>query len=170
MVFETKLTNFFIWWKCHVQFVRCSIFYILNYSINFESYNVMMCIGTRRRAHFWIFLLNLTHLDMKLEQLIDIAMSNTFRKSFPWFRVLDLTSKLTFVKSCTNIWQNFISILPRIVKNQSKVYLKTCTLNLWWRQIFRSLRIHQKHKNLIILRNFFFEYKYDFGAVGFNLV
>ena len=75
---------------------------------------------------FWI----LRRLDMKLDQLIDIIMDNTFRKGFPWFKVLDLTSKLMFVKSCTNIWQNLIFILPRIVKNQSKVYLQT-SINIY---------------------------------------
>ena len=75
---------------------------------------------------FWI----LRPLDMNLDQLIDIIINNTFRKGFPWFKVLDLTSKLMFVKSCTNIWQNLIFILPKIVKNQSKVYLQT-SINIY---------------------------------------
>ena len=125
--FETNLGQL---WKRHVLFVRCSIFYISNHSISFESYDVMTSASTWDRAHFKFIFWILRRLDMNLDQLIDIIMDNTFRKGFPWFKVLDLTSKLMFVKRCTNIWQNLIFILPRIVKNQSKVYLQT-SINIY---------------------------------------
>ena len=41
LVFVTQFKNFFILWKSHVPFLRSSIFYILNHSINFECYDVV---------------------------------------------------------------------------------------------------------------------------------
>ena len=52
--FEAQFKNFCIFWKSHILFVRYSILHLLNHSINFESYDVMISIGSmnRSRVHF----------------------------------------------------------------------------------------------------------------------
>ena len=57
-----------------------SSFYILNYSINFESSVVLLCISSQSRVHFRKHFLN--HLDIKLGQLIDIVIINIFQEKF----------------------------------------------------------------------------------------
>ena len=73
----------FLSYKNHTPFLRYSAFYILNHSINFESYDFMMSIGTLALAQiieciFWI----LSHLVIKLSQLIDRVMGPKSKPNF----------------------------------------------------------------------------------------
>ena len=51
VVFEAQFKNSFISWKSRVPFLTNSLFYVLNHSINFKSYDVMISISTRARGY-----------------------------------------------------------------------------------------------------------------------
>ena len=50
----------------HLPFLRYSIFYISNHSINFKIFDVVMSITTWGRIHYWIYLLNRKSLRNKI--------------------------------------------------------------------------------------------------------
>ena len=52
-IFKTKFNiTSFISWKNHAMYLRYSVFYILNYSINFESCDVLLSVSTQGRVYF----------------------------------------------------------------------------------------------------------------------
>ena len=85
-----KLRILVIHGKGIFSFFRYSPFYILNCSINFKSYDVVMRVTTQGRVCFWVYLLNRKSLVMKLDRLIDISMGNIYRKNFVLFAGLGL--------------------------------------------------------------------------------
>ena len=52
-IFKTKFNiTSFISWKNHAMYLRYSVFYILNYSINFESCDVLLNVSTQKKSIF----------------------------------------------------------------------------------------------------------------------
>ena len=76
-------------------FLRYSMFYTLNHSISYKSYDAMMSITTRGRVHFWIHLLIANHekLVMKFGKLIENVIGNIFWKYFAWFGAIGPTAR-----------------------------------------------------------------------------
>lgn len=65
VVFETQFCfkTFLIEWKIHVPFLKYSVFYISDHSINLESCDIMIGVGKLLvLVYFWINLLNLGQL------------------------------------------------------------------------------------------------------------
>ena len=66
--FEAQFNISFTSWKSYVSFLQYWIFYILNYTINFESCDVMMNISTQRIECYYIFWIA-NYLPKTLDQL-----------------------------------------------------------------------------------------------------
>ena len=69
-----------------VRFLKFSIFYILNKSIQFKSCDVMMLLGHEVGWYIFKYVRIVNHLVMKLDPLIDVVvMGSIFRKTFAIF-------------------------------------------------------------------------------------
>ena len=55
-------------------FMRFSTFYVLDYSINFQKYNVVKYISTQVRVYFWVFPTNTPRV---------FHVETTWKRSFP---------------------------------------------------------------------------------------
>ena len=109
--------------KVIFHFLRYSVFYILNHSINFEICDSMMNISTWGRAHSWIYILNFK------------SFRHIFRKHFVWFGEQGPKSK------------PFLSTnLPQLIKNQ---LWWACGLLVFWRCAVEQSKIKKQHQPTI---------------------
>ena len=77
-VFVAQLKNVFISCKGHVSILKCLVFCILNYSIDFESCEIIRTNSTRGGVCCWKYLFNGKALGHKIGRIKDIVTVQYF--------------------------------------------------------------------------------------------